>query len=211
MRHLFVLCVLLTFALPAFSQKWEFGAVGGWGFYSNHSVTGGSGTAEAGFAGGPAAGVFLGNNMYRYLGGELRYEYQQNDLQVSSGSTKFNFQARAHAIHYDILFHLTPVGSRIRPFVAAGGGVKIYQGTGTEASVQPLNSYAILTKTNQTTGLVSVGGGLKIAASSHVSLRLEVRDFITPFPTNVVTPVPPAKISGWLHNILTMAGLSYTW
>ena len=210
-RQLLAFVALLTFSSAGFAQKWEFGGLGGWGSYRNRPVTGGTGNAEAGFDSGVAAGVFVGNNMYRYVGGEVRYTFQQNNLQVSSGSTKFNFTGRAHAIHYDIVFHATPVGSRVRPFVSAGGGVKLYEGTGKEASVQPLSSYAILTKTNQWTGLVSVGGGIKVAASKHVNLRIEVRDYLTPFPTDVVTPVPPAKIGGWLHDLIPMFGLSITW
>jgi hypothetical protein len=207
-RYLFTVAVLLTFASAGFAQKWEFGGAGGGAFYRNLSVTSDKGEGEAGFADGFAAGVFLGQNMYSHLGGEIRYTFERNDLQVSSGSTKFNFGGRAHALHYDFLLHATRLGSRVRPFVAAGGGVKIYEGTGKESSSQPLSSLAIPTKTRELKPLISIGGGIKFAISKHVNFRIEVRDYLTQFPTVVVTPAPNAKISGWLHNLVPMAGLS---
>ena len=52
--------------------------------------------------------------------------------------------------------------SGIRPYVAIGGGMKHYRGTGEEQPFQPLSNIAILTKTNDTKGMVSVGGGVKV-------------------------------------------------
>jgi hypothetical protein len=39
-------------------------------------------------------------------------------------------------------------------------------------------------------------------------LHLEALDYLTRFPTQVVTPVPPSKLGGWLHDIVPMLGLS---
>ncbi len=50
---------------------------------------------------------------------------------------------------------------------------------------------------------------MKYAVSKHVGLRLEVRDYLTPFPQDVVTPVPPVKHEGWLHNIVPVVGLNF--
>jgi hypothetical protein len=37
-----------------------------------------------------------------------------------------------------------------------------------------------------------------------------VHDYLTPFPKEVITPNPPSKVSGWIHDIVPMFGLSYT-
>jgi hypothetical protein len=57
--------------------------------------------------------------------------------------------------------------------------------------------------------MASVGGGVRFAISRHVVLRAEVRDFITAFPTAVLTPPAGVKYSKLLHDIVPMAGLSY--
>ena len=89
----------------------------------------------------------FGNQISRWVGGEARYTFRQDDLRVSSGSTKATMTGQSHAIHYDVLVHLTPKESGIRPFLAAGAGVKFYRGTGAEAPYQPLSSLVVLTHT----------------------------------------------------------------
>jgi len=131
------------------------------------------------------------------------------DLQLNQGSTQAVFGARSQAVHYDLLWHFTGSETAVRPFVAAGGGVKIFQGTGTEVAYQPLSNFALLTKAQDLTGLLSVGAGLKMRLATHVALRLEVHDFLTPFPKQVITPAANAKVSGWMQDIVPMAGLAF--
>jgi len=192
------------------TRKWEIGVLGGAGFYSNGTVSSPAGNGDVGFKSGAALGAYLGSNMYKLLGGELRYEYRPGDLKVSGNGGEAAFSGEAHVIHYDFLLHFAPTGSHVRPFVAAGGGVKIYRGTGSDQASQGLSRLALLTNTHETKGLGSVGAGVKIQASRKVGLRLEVHDFITPFPKQVIAPAPGAKISGLLHDIVVMAGLALT-
>src|SRR6266849_3203283 len=195
--------------LPAcWAQKWELGVLGGGGFYSNGTVTTPAGTGDVGFKSGAALGAYLGNNMYRKFGGELRYEYRPGDLKVSSGGADATFKGEAHLIHYDFLFHFAGKDSSVRPFVAAGGGVKVYRGTGAATATQPLSGLALLTDTHETSGLASVGAGVKIHATRRLGLRLEVHDFITPFPKQVIAPGPGGKITGALHDIAVMGGIA---
>jgi Outer membrane protein beta-barrel domain len=206
-------CITLLAALGAVApacraQKWELGVLGGGGFYTKQTVSSPSGDGDVGIKSGAALGVFVGNNMYSRIGGELRYEYRPGSLRVASGGTEATFNGESHAIHYDFLIHFTPTGSHIRPFVAAGGGVKIYRGTGTATVTQPLSRLALLTNTYQTSGLGSVGAGVKVAPSKRFGLRFEAHDFITPFPKNVIAPAPGAKISGLLHDFVVMGGFS---
>lgn len=194
---------------PASAQKWELGILGGGGFSTNGTVTSPSANGQVGFKPGAAAGILLGNNSYPRVGGELRYEYRPGNLKVSSNGTEATFNGESHALHYDVLYHFASTDSHIRPFVAAGGGVKIYRGTGTATVTQPLSNLALLTNTYQTAGLASVGAGVKVAAARKFGLRFEVHDFITPFPKNVIAAAPGAKISGLLHDFVVMGGISF--
>jgi hypothetical protein len=194
----------------ASAQRWEFGGGVGGGFYTSEDVTSPTGSASAKIQTNIAGSVWLSNNGSGHWGGEARYDYQRGDLQLSQGGSQASFGAETHAIHYDVRYHFAPAESPIRPFVAAGGGVKIYRGTGTEVAFQPLSNIALLTKAQDLTALVSVGGGIKVRLGSHLMLRAEVHDFLTPFPNKVITPNVGAKVGGWLQDIVPMIGISYT-
>jgi hypothetical protein len=205
-----VALALLCCTLPALTQeRWELGIGAGYGFYKNVTAANATGEASVGFKPGAAFSVFADNDVNRWLGGEVRYTYQQNDARVSSGSTKAQFDAESHAFHYDLIFQLTKRTATVRPFLAAGAGVKINRGTGREAAFQPLSSFVALTRTTQVTPLVSVGGGVKIEISPLLTLRVEGRDYASTFPREVVAPVPGARVSGWVHDIVPMIGLSF--
>lgn len=196
---------------PVFAQHWEVGGLAGGSFYTKKTVTSPAGTGDVGFKNSFAAGGLVGNDMYNYVGGELRYEYVRGPLMVKSGGTEATMSGEAHAIHYDFLIYATKRGSYIRPFVAAGGGVKYFRGTGADVVFQPLNRLALLTRTGEAKGLGSVGGGVKVKISEHLGLRVEFRDFITPFPKKVIAPSIGASISGGIiHDFVPMVGITYT-
>jgi hypothetical protein len=87
--------------------------------------------------------------------------------------------------------------------------MKVFRGTGKEAAFQPLSQFAYLTRTQEVKPMVSFGGGVKFKLSPRVAMRAEVRDFLTPFPKQVITPAPGAKIGTMLHNIVPLVGISY--
>jgi hypothetical protein len=200
----------LILSSAVFAQKWEVGGMAGGGFFQNANVTNATGTAVTGFQNGPVFGGLIGQNMYRYLSGELHYGFSARNLKVSGSGSEATFKGVAHAIHYDFLVHAAPAGARVRPFAAAGGGVKIFRGTGAEAAYQPLSQYALLTKTQEWKPLITVGGGTKVQIAPRIYLRVEFRDQITPFPKNVIAPAPGATIKGWLHDFIPMAGITFT-
>ena len=202
----FVLAALGVCA--CWAQQYEIGGVAGAGFVNSLGVAGTAGAATAGFKPGFAFGGFVGHNMYRHLSGEVRYSYLQSNLRLSSGGTEATFSGVAHAVHYDLIFH-SRKDAPAQVFAAAGGGFKVYRGTGKEAAYQPLSQFAYLTKTQELKPLISVGGGVKFKLSRRAALRVEARDYITPFPLKVITPAPGNKISGWVHDIVPMVGISY--
>jgi hypothetical protein len=211
MKSMTTLLVCAAALTPlAMGQKWEFGGGVGGGFYTSQDVSLGSASASAKIASNIAGSGWIENNRGDHCGGEIRVDYQMGDLQLSQGGTQASFGARSYAAHYDILYHFAPVGSRIRPFVAIGAGIKVFQGTGTEVVYQPLSQFALLTKDQDLTPLISGGVGVKMQLSEHVQLRAEFHDFATPFPKKVITPNAGAKAGGWLQDFVPMVGISYT-
>ena len=211
LKHASILAVLAGLGLPQCkAQRWEVGALGGGDFYNSVAVTAPSGSGDVSIKPSFAVGAFVGNEMYKMLGGELRYEYLPGDLKVSSNGTTATFAGQAQAIHYDFLYHFTSTESKIRPFVSAGGGIKIYQGTGAATETQPLSNLALLTHTHETTGMGVVGAGVKAFISSRVKFRFEIKDFISPVPHEVISAAPGAKISGLFNNVVFLAGLGVT-
>ncbi len=202
--------VLIALSAPAaFGQKWEFGGGGGFGFYTNQNVTNAIGDAEAKFASNVAASAWLANNSSSLWGGELRYDFQRGDMQLNSGGTKATFGAESHAVHYDFQFHFAPRSSPVRPFVAFGGGAKVYRGSGTEVAFQPLNRIALLTRTNDVRPMISAGAGVKVNMGKRLGLRLELHDYITPFPEKVIAPAANSSVGGWIHDFVATVGISF--
>lgn len=201
---------LLALAPSAMAQKWEFGGGLGGSFYLSRDVKNGSTAASAKLKTDIASSVWLGNNAHGKWGGEVRYDYQRGDFSLERGSTSASFGGETHAIHYDILWHATPRGSKVRPFLAAGAGIKVYRGTGREAAVQPLSQYALLTKGQELKALLSLGAGVKWQVAPSLQVRLEVHDYITPFPKEIVAPNVGSNVSGILQNIVPLVGIVYT-
>jgi len=209
MRSLVISVVILAAAHAAFAQQWEFGAVGGGSLLSDVSVSGPAGKATAGFAPGAAFGAFFGENLYPHLTGELRYEYLQSDLRLSSNGQSAQFTGAAHAVHFDLLYHTNKKESRTQFFAALGGGMKLFRGTGAPEAYQPLSQFGYFTRTQAIKPMVSMGGGLTFQLAPTIFLRAEVRDFITAFPTQLITPAPGMKFGSLLNDIVPLVGITY--
>jgi hypothetical protein len=211
MKHFVSVMFLASLAAApaALAQTWEVGVAGGGSFYTSETVQNPAGNGSAGLGDGFGVSAWLGNSVTSVIGGELRYDYEHSNLRLSSNGTSVNFGGQTNAIHYDFLLHFAPSESRVRPFVGAGAGVKLFSGTGTEEAFQPLSNLALLTKTTQLEPVISVGGGVKFALGKSATLRLEVHDYLSPFPTNIIAPAQGSKIGGWLSDFVVSAGLSF--
>lgn len=206
--------LLLACGFCAFAQQWEVGGIGGVGFLNNVNVsTTSTGSAKAGFATGAVAGAYFGQNINAHWSGEIRYEFFDSNLKLSSGGNSATFSGIAHAVHYDLIYH-TDRKAPVQFFVAAGLGMKIFDGTGAQEAYQPLSQFGYFTQTHEVKVMGSAGGGFTYKLSERVYLRAEVRDFISPFPTKVITP--PAPVSGnkvtygnILQDIVPMVGIAY--
>jgi hypothetical protein len=209
MRSLILSVEFLSAASAAFAQQWEFGAEGGGSLLSNVSVSG-AGKATAGFAPGAAFGVFVGENLYSHLTGELHYEFLQSDPRISSaGQTTSPFSGVTHALHFDMVYHTNRKESRTQFFASVGGGVKVFEGTGAPQAYQALSQFGYLTKAQDVKPMVSVGGGLTYQLAPRIFLRAEIRDFISAFPTQVIAPAPGMKFGSLLNDIVPLVGITY--
>jgi hypothetical protein len=209
MKTLRFTIILLTAGTASFSQQWEIGGSAGGSFLPSVSVSGAPGSASAGFKPGFAAGFFVGQNLYKHLTGEVRYIFLQSDLKLASGGTSVSFSGITHAVYYDVVIHTSRRESRAEPYGAIGGGMKVFRGTGKEAAYQPLNQFGYFTKTQAVKPMLSVGGGVKFKLSPHIALRTEVRDFLTPFPKELITPAPGAKFGRMLHDFVPIVSIGY--
>lgn len=207
-----LLLTLGCFPFAAQAQSDSTYEIGGLGLITFYTAVDVSGDGESGSVGpkfGPAGGFILGQNLSGRWGGEFRYLYFQNDLKLESGGEKAEFGARSHGVHYDLLYYFSDSEERVRPFVAAGIGVKFYQGTGTEQPFQPLSHLALLTKTSQTMFMGDVGAGVKFKVKDNVFFRIEFRDYITAVPTKVIAAAPGAKLDGLLHHWAPLFGVTW--
>ena len=210
MRRIAVTTLFLAaLAASCFGQQWEFGGMGGAGFLSNVNVSSPSGSATAGFQTGGAVGAFVGQNLYAHWSGELRYAYLQNDLHIRSGGANATFSGNAQVLHYDVLYHTNRKGSHMQAFVAAGGGLKIFRGTGAEQAYQANYQFGYMTRTQQLKPMADIGVGLRFEIRPNLFLRTEIRDFITGFPDQIIAPAPNAKFGSILNDVVPMVGISY--
>ena len=210
MKQFSVLLILASACSPALlAQKWEVGVGVGGAFYNSQTFTNAIGNADATLSSGIVASAWLDNNLKGRFGGELRYDFEDTDLKLSSGGTSATFGANTQALHYDVLYHFASQEAPIRPFVSAGAGVKFFRGTGTETEAQPLMGIGLLTKTSEMEPMLSVGGGVKFNLNHYLQVRVEAHDYITPFPTKVITPNVGTKTSGWLMDFVPMGALAF--
>jgi hypothetical protein len=208
MKITIVAAILAVIPASGFAQRWEVGADVGAGLLNNVAVTGAAGSATAGFAPGVTAGAFLGENLYAHFSGQIRYEYMESDLRLSAGGQSAQFPGRSQALHYDVVYH-TGGEAPVHFFAAIGGGMKAFTGTGTEAAYQPLSQYGYFTKTTAMKPMLTASLGVSFRLSRTLSLRAEVRDFTSAFPTKILTP-PQGVNYGGLNEIVPMVSLVYS-
>jgi hypothetical protein len=169
---------------------------GGFAWYQNATISNPTGSVETGFTPKFAMGVVFGENIHQYLGGEVRCMLLFGEPLLRMDGTRANTTGYTNLVNYDLLIHTAREGAKIRPFFAAGVGVKVYSATGRINLMQPLQDFAVLRRVNQTEPLISVGGGLKYVVPKHVLLRGDFRTYMTPTPDELFRPTLVSKIHG---------------
>jgi hypothetical protein len=211
MRLITICCVTMGLMLASLcrAQEWEVGGAFGFGVMKNATIDNSSGSVTAGFDNRFAAGAVIGQDLYQHISGELRYTFRDNDLVLKNGAQKVNMDGDSQLVHYDLLFHLLGKSSRLRPYAAAGAGIRLFRATGHEYANQPFGDFAFLTMTNEVKPLISVGAGLKAKVTDRTLIRLDFREYISPFPENLFVTAPGAKIHGWLYDSVPLLGVSF--
>ena len=205
-----VVTLLLLTCVLGFSQTppWEIGGAGGYAIAKDNSVLNAGRTGDVGLQRGFLASAVAVNHMWDRLSGEFRYVYRKGNPKVESGGTEVRMTGEAHSVGYDLLLQIKPKEEKIRPYIAFGGGVKVFRGVGEETDFQPLQDLAVLSKTQQTEPMLSIGAGVSIRLAPYAVFRVDFRDQVTAFPKKVILPAPGAELSGFLHDFLPMAGVS---
>ena len=191
------------------AQQYELGGAFGYGVYTDGSVISPGGTATTGIRNRFATGVVFCENLFEHVSGEMRYLYHDGDPFLSTGTVRGNIQGQSHAFNYDVLFQARGRQSRLRPYFAVGVGAKYYVTTGPAPVPQPMPKIAGLVATNQWRALATVGAGVKYRLTDHILMRVDFRDYITPFPTHLIVPAANGTDKGIFHQFTPLFGVSY--
>jgi opacity protein-like surface antigen len=205
-----LLVLIITRPRLAMAGDLEIGGAGGFGFYQDASITNASGSAQAGFGPRIVLSAVAGWNWSRHFGLEGRYTFQDGDAALRAQDREANLDADAQSAMAELVFSGQPKTSRFRFFGAVGCGVKLYQATQPSAGGQPLTDFATLQKASQAEPLITYGAGVKYRLWERWLVRVEFREYTTPFPARVITPAPGARLHGWMDDIVPTLGISRT-
>ncbi len=194
-----------------FDQNWEFGGTIGYGIYRGGSIYAPGAQVTASIRNRFTAGVVIGEDLYEYVSGEIRYLYQDGHPFIRYNGVRTDIQGQSHAITYDLLFHFAKHDKRLRPFVSGGLGMKGYVIAGPAPYPQPIPNIVTLNATNEWKFVVSPGGGVKYRLRPHMLLRADFRDYITTFPKSQIMPAAHNTARGIFEQFTPMFGLSYVW
>src|SRR6266849_2397689 len=128
-------------------------------------------------------------NTKRFIGHEFGYAYSRSKLGIVGAPDQVG--TPVHQGFYDFLVYGLPEGSPVRPFVAGGGQFSTF--------VPPGASVTYGTGTTKYGG--NFGAGVKVRLTSMFLLRIDVRDYVTTKPFDLIGK------SGALHQIEASAGL----
>jgi hypothetical protein len=199
----------LLFCPVTMAQQWELGGSGGYGSYVNPTISGPAGQVQPAFVNRGVISVLFGENLYEHIGGEVRWLYQFGGPQLSGNGLVVGSTGYTNTVTYDVLFHTSNREANLRPFFAAGAGVKVFTGGQLRFVGQPLGTSAILASGTQIEPAISAGAGLKYRVARHVIIRLDFRTYFAPTPDRIFRPVGTAFIHGWNYEFVPLGGVSY--
>lgn len=205
-----LLLALIFLAGPALAQQYELGADFGYGFYRNGSIYSSSGSAKAGILNRFAAGVFVGDNLSKYVAIEFDYLYQDGHPFLQAPGVRADIQGQSQTLTPELLFHFKDRDHRWRPYLEGGCGAKGYIIAGPAPFPQPIPQIATLTTNDIWKVVFSVGGGIKFKLIDHLLLRVGFLDYLTTFPRQQIVPAPHNTARGIFEQFTPAFGVSYT-
>lgn len=186
---------------------WQATAAAGFGAYHPVTFTAPAGTAQAGIGSRYVLHASAGRQIGERFAIEAAWTFQDGDFELASGGVKTAFDAHSHAVHADLLGYLRKRSSRLRPYLVGGAGAKFYQGI-EKPNPRPLAQFGFFRDRVDARALLTFGGGVEWGFSRHIAFRVDARDYATPFPTTVITPVPGANLTGWFHDFVAVVGIT---
>jgi len=200
------LALILSSIGSCLAADWQFSAGAGFGSYHPVTFTSAAGNAQAGIGPRTVLDAAGGRRISDRFAIEAAWTYQDGDFELASGGTKTAFDADAHAVHADSLGYLRR--SRMRPYLVGGAGAKFYHGSEPPGS-RPLAQFGSFRDGIDTRPLLTFGGGVEWSLSEHWSLRLDLRDYATPFPSAVILAASSVPSHGWLHDFVPVIGVTF--
>ena len=176
-----ILPIFLLGSVSAFGQVLELGTFGGASVISNGDIgldtisANASTGARIRLTDGFRFGFRFGFNPYRHMGAEFGYAYNRTQLHLDGPPVS----EQGMAIHQgfgDALFHFTPEGSRVRPFVAGGIQFSNFVPPGASAS----------SGGGDTKFGVNYGAGLKVKVTDNWQVRVDVRQYESGKPFKLI-------------------------
>ena len=193
-------CGVLLCAASAFPQAAEVYVTGGASILSNraigHDIVTTNGV-DSGYdiklTDGFRIGFRLDMNTGKFYGHEVGYAYSRTQFHIDTPPAQ-EVGTSIHTGFYDFMYHFTPEGSRVRPFVCAG----------VQFSTFAFPGYSASSGGGSTKFGVNYGAGVKIKLSSLYAIRLDARQYRTPKPFDF-----PAR-DGWIRQTEISGGFGIT-
>jgi len=126
------------------------------------------------------------------LAQEISYGYERHNLEVNGQKDSVT---TVHQFFYDLVVHILPGGSMVRPFVVGGAGLVRFV---------PGDSELLRLASGETKFGWNYGGGVKIKLAPMFGVRFDVRDHVTSKPNFLNLP----SVSGKLHDLEISGGVS---
>lgn len=170
---------------------------------------------------GGALGGRVGVNVSKYIGLELMYQYTVNNVRfltpTQPGLPRYDFGNRIHELAFNPVFHFTPRGSRVRPYVTVGVGAVQYTPTDPAKRIArdpAVNALYLSSNLNDNLQVaLNYGGGVKFHLSDHFGLRLDARGMLSRNPTYGLPSYPTGGIyipkGDRLNGLQVTAGLIF--
>lgn len=143
------------------------------------------------FIDGGAVGIRVGVNVTNHVALEGSFQYMVNNVRlvtpIQPGFPSYGFSNRIYYPAGNVLYHFTPWGSKIRPYVTVGVGPAWFKPTDTAKNFacNPITNaefHSCGLNTNLQVA-VNYGGGIKVHLSPHIGLRFDVRGMTSRNPT----------------------------
>ena len=148
----------------------------------------------------------IGRRFLERFAVEAAYSFQDGDYEIASGGRKTAFDAHTHAIHGDVSAYLRRSSQALRPYLVVGTGAKFYQGI-EQPHPRPLNEFGGFRQGVDARALLTFGAGVEWTFGPHLALRLDARDYATPFPASAIVPATGSNLGGWIHDFVPILGM----